>query len=301
MARKNCKGGIKGSWLLIILLFCLPMPAMPDTSSFYGSTIPLDQGAFIYILIDLRTMRPVINTLPVRELKSWQAIFVLDSTEIAAAALFNRETGRRFQLVGWGRYPSFTSSIALFLHKNWKWLYAETGSYWFSDVDRVSVRITSKQIYTLAWRGERTSPVPVSNSVEVPDELINFRKQSGEFAPLSLWMENPGSMLNQMLAREKIRINIPSDRLYLNLYPMEGNLYKAEFRLQFRSDVQAWNLASTLSAINAFPLSVSASFLGSLLFFEPPFVNGRNLDFKSDYLTEEEIALLMKMFVAQWR
>jgi hypothetical protein len=246
-------------------------------------------------------MRSVINAIPIRDLQSWQAILVLDSTDTAAVGLFHRETGRRFHLVGWGNYPSFTSSIALFLHWKWKWLYAQTGSFWFSDYYRLSVRITSKQIYTLAWRSERTSPVPESNSVEIPEGFNEFRRQSGELPPLSLWMDNPGSMLNQMFARERIRINIPSDRLYLNLYLGGTNLYRAELKLQFINEIQAWNTAAMLSSINVFPFSESASFLGPLLFFEPPFVNDRYLDFQTDLLTEEEIALLMRMFVSQWR
>jgi hypothetical protein len=301
MAGENSKSKVIVSLVLVILLFFQSFPAMADNSSYYGGSIPLDQGAFLYLLTDLKQTRRIIDNLPIRGLASWQAVFVLDSTETAAAGLFNRATGKRFQLVGWGDYPSFTSSIALFLHRNWKWLRAQTGSYWFSDRDRLSVRIASGQINALAWREARSSPVPVTNRVEIPEGFNEFRRKSGELAPLSLWMENPYTMLDEMFTRERVRVSIPSDKLFLNLYIMGNNLYRAELRLRFSNEAQAWSISNLLTSNNVFPISEYSSVLGPLFFHEPPFVNDRYLDFQTALLTEEDIALLMRMFVSQWR
>jgi hypothetical protein len=89
--------------------------------------------------------------------------------------------------------------------------------------------------------------------------------------------------------------------LYLNLYLAGNNMYRAEIKLRFSGAVQAWGIAEVLPVINTFPLTESSVFLGSLFFFEPPFVNDRYLAFQTALLTEEEIALLMRMFVSQWR
>ncbi|MDR0323500.1 MAG: hypothetical protein LBI12_03515 [Treponema sp.] len=288
------------SFLPFLLLFCAAAPVMSQTFT-EGGTVPLDRGAFLYILTDVNRMRPVIDILPIRELKNWQALLVLDRTDTAATALYNRASGRHFQLAGWGNYPSFTASIALFLHRNWKLIHANTGSYWFSDVDRLSVRIASRQIYALAWRTERASPVPLTANAQIPEGFINFRNRGGASAPLSLWMENPASMLNMMFLMERIRLRFTSEKLYLNLYPDENNLYKADLRLLFENHTQAREFTENLYSINYIPSNESNLVVKKLFFATNPVLSNRTLDFYSDSLSESEIIFLLNFFLSYWR
>jgi hypothetical protein len=283
------------------LLFYQLNSVMAETDFFEDDMIPLDAGGFLYVFADIEKIRPIFDVIPVKELKSWQAVLVIDGTEAAAAALFPRDSGRLFQLVGWGNYPSFTARVALFLHKNWKLLHTNKGSYWFSNADRLSVRIAPTQIYTVSWRNKHVNPVPEDEGTHIPDGFLEFRNIYEEDAPLSLWMVTPGTTLALMLARERNRISIPAEMLFLNLYATEDGLYKAVVKMQFRNEEVAEDVAATMSSHNALPMTAAASGLGMLLFSNPPFVNGRNLYFHSENMTEANIASLMSLFIRYWR
>jgi hypothetical protein len=285
---------------LLIVLFLLPLPLFSD-SQFEDGSVPLDEGAFVYILADVNQIRPILDTLPIKELKNWQAVLVIDGTDTAVAALFERETGRRFQLVGWGSYPSFTARIALFLHINWKLKHTERGSYWYSNRDRLSVRIASRQIYTMAWRFEHLNPVPEPEGVEIPEGFIEFRNISGDTAPLSLWMENANVMLNQMFSSEKLSLRFPSGLLYINLYPVVNGLYRAELRIHFNNESQARRFVGNMSRLYVYPFSEQGIFMEKLFYSSEPVINGRSIDFQSGYLSNGDIVSLMMAFISLWR
>jgi hypothetical protein len=306
MAGKNKESGkLKAGNIFlpffVFFLFLQTHLVMSDTIISEDGTIPIDKGGYVYILADINKIRHIFDVLPVKELKSWQAVLVIEGTETAVAALFPKDSGRLFQLVGWGEYPSFRARIALFLHINWKLKHTDRGSYWYSNPNYLSVRIDPAKIYTVAWRKAHVNPTPEAEGTEIPEGFLDFKNIYEEEAPLSLWMEDPGSMLNQMFARERVRISIPSDRLFLNLYPAGNNLYKAVLKLQFRDEIRAENAAISLSSVTAFPLREYASGLGALFFSEPPFWNNNNLYFQTALLTENEVALLMNLFVYYWR
>jgi hypothetical protein len=289
---------------LLFAIYCLLFALSPlfSQTQFENNSVPLDNGAFVYILADIKKIRPVLDTIPVRGLKNWQALLVIDGTDTAAVALFTRETGRRFQLLGWGSYPSFTASIALFLHINWKLKHADRGSYWYSNHDHLSVRITPKQIYTVAWRVEHVNPVPEQGGVEIPEGFIEFRNHSGEPAPLSLWMENSNAMLNMLFSRERLSsIRFPSGKLYINLYPVVSGFYRADLRIHFGNDTQAQRFAYNMSRLYVFPFSENGLFLEKLFFSSQPAINGSSIDFFSGMLSEKDIIVLMTSFLSLWR
>jgi hypothetical protein len=262
-----------------------------------GGTVPLDSDAYVYVFADVKKIRPIIDVIPVKDLKKWQAVLVTNSTNTAAAAMFRRGTGKNFQIVGWGSYPSVTASLALFIHKNWKMTNSDAGNYWYSHADRLSVRIASKQVYAISWRRRLDDPLPpATGNARIPDGFTQFRQRSNETSPLSLWMKDSASVLNKMFVKEKIKLTLPSQMLFLNLFPAEKNMYKVELRLFFETSALTGNIAGNLLSNRILYLSETDSVLSKLFFANPPVYYGNNIDFQSTLLTVDEVMLLMNLF-----
>jgi hypothetical protein len=258
--------------------------------------VPLDKDAFAYIFTDVKAARAIVDILPVPQLKSWQAKIVLENSDVAAAALFQKESGRRFQVTGYGNYPSMRASLALFFNSSWKRQRSITGSYWSSSAQKMSVVINTKQVYALAWHDKHDNPVPVSPGVKMPEGFTMFMHG----AVLSCWMESPGVLLNQVLSNEGLSINLPTDQLFLNLYPKDTNKYEVLLRMRFENAAQARTIAALFTLANSFSTN-KQSIMTSIFLANPPVLNGRYLDIQSALLSEKEIALLLQMFLLYWK
>jgi hypothetical protein len=291
---------------LFFLIFCRPIIAetaekdglyeAPEIVVYGEGFISLDKGAFVYVLADTKIMRPIIDIIPVNQLKSWQAAQVIDRTEIALAALFTSGTGRFFQITGFGSYPNLIVNVALAIDKNWRYTFSEKDHYWYSDKDRLSVSLNSEEIFIAGWRRTRINPVYEEPGIKMPEGFAAFRRRSGEPAPLSLWMENHDSILDRMLSGEGIAINFPIERLYLNLYPIENNAFKADLLLQ----TDSLSIPEKLE-INLSESEESVSPLKTFFFSNTPVQNERNVEFQPVLLSEEEISSLLKIFMKNWK
>jgi hypothetical protein len=280
--------------LIFFLLFQVTQIVMADNEEEYA---PLDPGAFAYVYTDVKRSRPILDILPVGELRTWQAVIVLDSTNIAAAALFPKESGRRFQVTGWGNYPSFRAGIALFFHKNWKRRRDETGYYWYNNTDKLSIILNPKQVFAISWLSPPLSPVPESPGVRIPAGFTEFHGNS----PLSCWMENPGNILDKMLSDGGFNLTLPAQMLFINLDFMGQNLFQTVIRMQFEDERRAGDVAALLSlAGESPPRNESSATLASVFFTYPPVQDGSTLEIRSAILTEKEISLLLKLFLLYW-
>ena len=313
---------------LFLLFLCKPVMAdITDTDDLYElqedeapeivvygeATIPLDKDAFVYVFTDTKIMRPIIDIIPIRHLKSWQAAQVIDRTEIAVAALFTSDTGRFFQIAGFGSYPNYIANIALAIDKNWKFTFREKDRYWYSEKDRLSVSVSSEEVYIVGWRRSRVNPVCEESGVKTPEGFIAFRHRSGEPAPLSLWLENRNFIVERMLANEGITTNLPVERLFFNLYSLENNVYKADVMLQTKSLYPPDNLVLSIPSITVNTVKSEFenpqygkfdSVMKTLFFSNPPVqndLNDHNVEFQSVILSEEEISSLLKIFMKYWK
>jgi hypothetical protein len=211
------------------------------------------------------------------------------------AALFPRDTGRFFQITGFGSYPNYLANFALAIHRNWRYIFSGRDNYWYSSRDRLSLSISPDEAYAVGWRRTHVNPVPEEPGAGMPEGFVAFRHRSGESAPLSLWMENKDSAINRMLNIEGITTNLPIERLFINLYPVENNTYKADLSLKIRSYFFSRNFTMNFSTIE------SGSVLNALFFANPPVENGHNLEFESAILSEKDIASIMTVFIRNWR
>jgi hypothetical protein len=135
-----------------------------------------------------------------------------------------------------------------------------------------------------------------------------------------------------MLNGEGIAINLPIERLYLNLYHVEAKVFKAELMLQMRSPFFPQSFAINFPPIerakpeepsysiieipgtkeSSYPKieipdpwvssdSEPDSVLKTLFFAKTPVLNGRNVGFPSVFLSEEDISSLLRIFMRYWR
>jgi hypothetical protein len=283
----------------VIFFSCKTTPPV-NFDAVISDTVPLDNGASVYVFADAKQSRSIIELLPFEEINARQTKQMLDRTDFIAAALFPKESGRRFQVVAWGNYPASMIKMAFSSNRNWTQRNMERGgTYWHSAADKLSIAMNSKNAFMVS----STANIPVEPIVTLPGVLIpegfnEFREGS----PFSFWLNNPAPMINSMLTSAGAPIQLPVQQLFVNLLPVKSNTpeaiqYEALIRFQFETAAQARGMASILYFSGFLPSrSNPASVLISRLFANVPRQNGRDLEIKTAYLSQEDIALLLQMF-----
>ena len=286
---------LHSSFFIFLFLSCQSAPKVTDFALMEANGVPLDSGASVYVLADAKEARPVLDILPFEELKDKQTRQMLDKTNFIAAALFPKESGRRFQIAAWGAYPSSRANMAFSFNKNWKKQRGETGDYWYSAANRLSIALNSKQAFAASWLGTQGSPAAAAPGIEYPEGFAEFRHN----APLSCWFDNPGPFIKKILSNSGIPIGIPAEKLFINLFPAAEDKYEAVIRIQFESVLQARGIAAVLTLANTFTPDKSNpnSMLAALFFANKPVQNGSSLDIKTGVLSKTEIALLFSFFM----
>jgi len=277
----------------VFFLLFFSCQSAPKTSSIFledSQFAPLNSGASAYIFANAQEARPILELLPLEELNDKHVKQMLDKTDFLVAGLFKPESGSRFQLVTWGKYPS-NSGLAFSFNKNWKKQRSPNGgSYWYSKANGISLAMNTRQVYAAASASDNPSdPFAKENGVKIPDGFNAFRK-----APLSFWIDNPGPIITRMLSEAGVPLRFPVQQLFLNLYfAQEAGKYEAEIRFQFDNAVQARGVATLLSLASGFAQNID---LASLFLANPPVQNGRNIDIKTAPLGEKELSLLLQLF-----
>lgn len=300
--------------ILFVFLFlsCQSVPKFFDVKS-AETKVPLDSGALVYVFADVKKARPIINLLPLEELNDKQAEQIIDRTNYFTAALFAPASGRRFQLVSRGRYPSVRAGMALGVNKSWEKRKSEKGSYWYSAANGLSLVLNSKWAYAASWLKEPDSPLANSGGTQFPQGFAEFRKveSGGQTSPFSLWLENAGPAINRQIKKMDMPFQIPAEQIFISLFPAEKKdgktdgkkdtpQYEALIRIQLPAPAQARALAAALSFARGFlPAGKGEEFeaLTILFFANLPVQNDRSLDIKTAVLGEREISLLLRMFL----
>jgi len=308
---------LRGSILLLMFLAlsCKSAPktmlTMPDETS----SIPLDSGALGYLFIDVKNSRPILQYISFNGMDDKQFQQMLDSTQFAAAALYSPLSPRRYQLVAWGDYPSSRAKMALGASKDWKKNLSASGdSYWYSEQQRLSIAINQKQAAVLAVRKNSadaslnvsTDNIPTDPFFTAPG--VTAPKGFGEIskeAVLSGWFDSPGPVINQKLQSFGVPFELPAERLFISLFPLneeqqKEQRYQARLNIQLANDRQARALLTVFTLARNFlgPQTDSENLaaLASILFANPPTLEGKTLNITTAALTGKELALLLKMF-----
>jgi len=294
--KSSCR--LCGLWLILLLcLSCKSAPKTPeiqDISSLEANGVPLDDGASVYLIADVKEARQLIDLLPIKEINSSQTKQMLDKTDFFTAALFPKESGRRFQLAAWGDYPSSGAGLVFGMNRNWKRMTAGSGySYWYSEADELSIAISARQAFAAA-SSDNTPAEPLAASITpMPEGFADFKRGS----PFSCWFDDGGSVINRILNAAKLPIRFPVQELFIAFFPAEEGKYFASLRMRFETETQARGIAPLLAIANNFIYSElgGKSLLTSIFFANKPVQNGQNLDLKTAVLNESEIAQFFKL------
>jgi hypothetical protein len=255
--------------------------------------IPLDTGASVYILANVKQSRSIINILPIEELQDSQTQQMLSRTNFVAAALFPPESGRRFQLAAWGKYPNSRASMALGANRHWEKQTNSAGrTYWYAQAARLSLAMTSRQAFALSSLVRQ----PIDPQAEPPG--VQIPEGFNEFAhgvPLACWINNAGPMLSEMMSNAGIPLRFPVQKLYINIYPMPGGEYEALIRMIFANQTQARGAATILNLASG--LAPADFELASVFLANSPVHSGSNVDIKTERLSESDLQKLLSMIL----
>ena len=277
--------------LLFVSIFsCQSVPKHFDTL-LQGTHIPLDTGASVYILANVKQAGTIIDLLPIEELKDSQTRQMLGRTNIVAAALFPSQSGRHFQLAAWGKYPSSRASMALGSNRHWeKQTTPAGGTYWYAQSARLSMAITPKQAFVVSSLVRQpVNPQAAPPGVEIPEGFNVFARE----APLSCWMNNPGPVLSEMMSNAGIPLRFPVQQLFINIYTMPAGEYEALIRMIFTNQTQARGAATVINLASG--LAPADFELASVFLANPPIQNGSNVDIKTARLSESNLQVLLGM------
>jgi hypothetical protein len=300
--------------LAALFVSCASAPKTPDPVLGGGRIIPLEEGATVYLFVDAKGARPVLDLIPIRELSEKQTRQMLDKTKTAVAGLYPAESGRRFQLVSWGSYPG-SAGIALGASKDWKKQRSAGGlPYWFSPLSRISLALNARQAYVAASLSENPGD-PFSPGIEVPPDFDEFRRD----AVLACWLEKPGDRLNNILGALELPLQIPAERMYISLFRAahqgasengkkesaagqgaDAGGFEALVRIETAGSSQAKALVTLISMAKIFASNLGEAdgpaVLAAILFANPPVQDGNKLTIKTSALSEKDIALLFSLF-----
>jgi hypothetical protein len=316
MVKKIKGNGIRSLFFVLCSLFiflsCKSVPQTPEFNFETAAVVPLEPGAFAYILTDIRDTKPFLDVQD----KNLQQI--VDATRYAVAAFYLPYDTRRYHLAAWGNYPSSRAKIALGANKDWKKMNSQTGGseYWYSEKDKLSVALTSTQAFVSAGKaGDNTpaNPFPSGTGTTIPEGFKEFCRG----AVFSCWLENPSSLIGQKLTEMGIPLEIPAEQVFFSISPVAnqtgtatGRNYESALKIQFTSDTQASAIATVLTfarglfSLRANPpdtdqgegISGIFTLLTSVLFSNLPLQEGKSLIIKTNALDSENISLLFKSF-----
>jgi hypothetical protein len=298
--------------LLLLAFFALSCKTTPKATGMMpneNSPIPLDAGALGYIFADVQNSRPILESINFNGMnndKQFQQM--LDSTQFAVLATYPPQSPRRYQLVAWGDYPSSRAKMALGASKGWKNVRSTVSKnmYWYNEQQGLSIALHPTQAFMLALREKSAADVPTdpfsaAPGVTIPNGFSAFSKD----AVFSCWFENPGPFLNQKLQAMGIPFELPAERIFISLFPVneeqqKEQRYEARLKILVSSETQARGLATVFNIARSF-LSLQAdsddmAVFASILFSKAPVLDGKSLNITTSVLTDRELALLFKVF-----
>jgi hypothetical protein len=321
-----------GLFFLAALLFTACKSVPKTANALLSERLPLEGGASVYLFMDVAEARQILGQIPIEGLSSADAAQALDRTRYAVAALYPPESGRKFQAVAWGNYPSFFAGLNFTPKKGWQKQKSQNGkSYWFSANRGLSLALGGSQAFLAgavdvpggaaaggaAGPQQRRAADPYNQGagVDIPPDFTLFRGDS----PLALWMEEPAGPLARFFSGLGLPLQIPAEELMASLTTLSpapagaavdagvaagpggsGALYEIRLRIKTPGASNARSLATLFAYARLFLPQGGGEGDGldllSLLFARTPEQDGQYLNLRTAPLTEQGVALLFKLF-----
>jgi len=276
----------------LFFVSCQTAPVLKTPEAFLKEgVIPLDKNASVYLITNVNESKSIINQLPIKEIKDSYVRQMIDKSNYAVAALFPQKSGKRFQITAWGNYPKSSADMALGSNSGWK--KAQNGNhipYWHSSSENISLGISAKNLFVASSLNSDPAD-PFAAGAVIPEGFSDFSRGS----VLSLWVNNPASMLQQVLDKAKVPLSAPVNQLFINLHlgSQAQKQYEAVIRLGFENAAHARGLAAILNIAGAFTSSDPAMQIATLLLSNRPVQTDRFLDIKVNFTREAEIIRLI--------
>jgi hypothetical protein len=272
-------------FLILSAASCAVTPKYFEPLSETG--IHLEEGASVYLLANVKEAKPLLEALPINELQNKQTKMIIDKTEFLGAAFFPD----RFQISTLGKYPVSTAKFAFTTSPQWKKQKSEGGDYWYSNPQKMSISLNQKQVFASSWINEPKNPITRSVTVDFPK---GFNETRG---CVSLWLTNSAAMIKKQFDEMALPLNAPVEMLIVNLYPAGNKYYECMINMQFPTNSHAKGFFSLLNLARNY-IAVPNSLFTAILFSSSPALDGRNIIVRTDALTTNETAALVKMFLA---
>jgi hypothetical protein len=321
LKRFSLRGRFLSYCLSLLALFfaaCAGAPKPLDIP--LESGFPLDAGGRAYAYIDVEKARPVLDKISFAGLSQSDLSMILDRTSYAVAGFYPPESGKTAQFSAWGRYPSSRAGFALGASKGWKKLKSENRQrFWYSAQAGASVALDAGRAFAAvslpAVPGAKApNPFALPPGTSLPEGFTEFRRD----AALAFWLEEPESYLNRFLSAMNLPLQIPAESFMASLHPLpretgesadpNEQLYESRIRIKTPQASQARGLL-TLFSMARFFLSQAAQnpevqnseasetvALLSLLFTNPPSLEGAFLNLRGAPMSGKDIALLFSLF-----
>jgi hypothetical protein len=305
---------------LLALLFAACAGAPKPLDIPLESGFPLDAGGRAYAYIDVEKARPALDKISFAGLSQSDTAMILERTSYAVAGFYPPESGKTVQFSAWGRYPNSRAGFALGASKDWKRLKSENRQrFWYSAQTGASVALDANRAFAavsfpVVPGAKAPNPFALPPGTPLPEGFTEFRRD----AALAFWLEEPESYLNRFLSAMNLPLQIPAESFMASLHPLpaktgesadpEEQLYESRIRIKTPQASQARGLV-TLFSMARFFLSQAAQnpevqnseasetvALLSLLFTNPPSLEGAFLNLRSAPMSGKDIALLFSLF-----
>jgi len=313
------------SFFLILVLFfsCATAPKASFSGEDEAKELSLlPAGGKLYLWADVVQSRPLLDVLSYMDMNGRDAAKVLDSTDTAAAAVYEAGQGRSFFLAALGDYPNRRANFSLSFSRGWKKLKGSGGNrYWFSKNDNIALALGSDLALVSdsdPW-GVFIGQVPAENP---PGAFLEFRRG----LVLAGWLPNPSEPINVFIDSLGIPLQIPAESFFFGAARLPSNtgsasgisddkgLWELVFRIKTPSAGHARSLLTLFSMARLFiqrgvfqqngleglfPMekdSISPQEAAALLFANMPEQDGEFLTLRISSLDPDRLALLFNMF-----
>lgn len=268
----------------------------------------LPAGADLYFFADIQKSQSLITGLyQAGSIPSLQKISYENLKYMGQAygALYNELSSQRFYVLVTGQFPVFKTNLSLFFSPDWKRKTIRGLSYWRSEKDGLSLRISPRGIAV----SDGVFLSSVSENV-VSEEVGSPRYSAEAVCGSNLYLVHnaPQSLFQSFLGSIGFLgqgFNIPLAQISIKLYPADHpGLYQLQGSLVTTSPSFGKALGALFSVASrivqpfdqfddmAGPEQVLPQ-IGSLLLSERPVVEGSSVYLTSKTITEAELTLLL--------
>jgi hypothetical protein len=271
---------------------------------------PLAEGAKVYVSVDVKGARSILDLLSSVSNSGKDAAQILDRTDIITAALYPKGSGNAFLASAQGAYPKTLAEFSLSLAKDWekkKNPKNDKASYWFSKSNKLAIAFNAKR--ALASDLDPFAPTQILTipGTVSPKGFDDFRQN----AVIAGWLNDADASLNAFIESAGIPFDIEAKSLFFKVTPLTGeqlktvNLSGEQYETLVRIETLSGSIAAGLvSLFNVARLFTAGAYqtsdpLGILLknlFANNVIQDGAFLNLKIGPMDAEKTALLFNIF-----